>query len=263
MIFVFLCVFGLTLIRLSHGIDCLIYSGYEDSYRICRIFENATISDSYSSIWMPTTDLDICDWDSSQIYLECDYVLDFDSSVTDKRLITLDLEFDGGLLHLDPATDYPWPRFLQYIDLSGSNNLEGTWHNFSSLPDYVYYFDVSEMTNLIGNLNISSLPRDMEYLDYHDTNLYVSYSDLSGIPPNLSEWRAYETNTYSGDNTFDWENLPRQLTLLNINTIGLRGTINLTNIPNNLCVINGDDNDFDALILPSPESGYFQDTLGM
>ena len=115
---------------LCEAISCSIYASNEDSYRICRIFVDANITETYSSIWMndshaDTNNVDICEWDQSQNYIECDYVFHFDSSVTDRRLIKLDLSFSAGELHLDPADDYPWPRFLQYIDLYGSDTLHG------------------------------------------------------------------------------------------------------------------------------------------
>ena len=253
---------------LSFSIDCSIYIDNEDSFRICRIFQNATISSTYSSIWMAnnhdeTNKIDICDWDSSQTYIKCDYVFNFDTSVTDKRLISIDLSFDGGILHLDPPTNYPWPRFLQYIDLSGSSNLEGTWHNFSSLPNIVYHLDLSDMSNLIGHLDFSSLPRELDTLIYDYTKLYPYYNDLSQLPPNLTYWSAQSSVTFSSDNTFDWDNLPKDLAYLDINDIGLTGTVNLTNLPNSLYYVDGGYNDFDSIVMPIAESRNVHDSLGM
>ena len=253
---------------MSEAVNCSIYASNEDSYRICRIFVDANITSTHSSIWMNdshsgTEKIDICEWDSSQIHIECAYVFQFDSSVTDRRLVKLDLSFSDGELHLDPAEDYPWPRFLQYIDLQGSDTLHGVWQNFSNLPNVLNYFRVSDMAELVGNLDFSTLPWSLQYLYYDDTNLYARYNDLSGLPPNLTIWDASGSGLHLGEKTFDWENLPNDLEYIKIEEMDLVGTVNLTNLPPRLYYIDGDYNNFDNIILPSIESGIVHSSLGM
>ena len=250
------------------AVNCSIYASNEDSYRICRIFVDATVIDTRSSIWMNdshagTEKIDICEWDSSQKYIECDFVYHFDSGVTDKRLVKLDLSFSDGELHLDPAEDFPWPRFLQYIDLQDSDTIYGLWQNFSSLPTVLNYFRVSDMAELVGNLDFSILPRTLQYLYYDDTSLYAYYNDLSGLPQNLTIWDATRSNLYLGDKTLDWEHLPNDLEYMKIEDLGLIGTVNLTNLPPRLYYIEADLNNFDEIVLPSVESGIVHPSLGM
>ena len=64
---------------MCEAVNCSIYASNEDSYRICRIFVDANITQTQSSIWMnenhgDTEKVDICEWDSSEMYIECDQV---------------------------------------------------------------------------------------------------------------------------------------------------------------------------------------------
>ena len=81
--------------------ECGNYSDYEDTYRICQIFKDATIFSAYSSFWM--SDLDICNWGASISYLECEYI----EAINETRLVKMDMWFNDGDIHLEPASEYP------------------------------------------------------------------------------------------------------------------------------------------------------------
>ena len=230
--------------------DCSIYASNDDTYRICKIFANATIGSTYQDSWMRTDEVNICNWGLSTSYIECGTVSD--TSIEEPRLIKIDVEFDSGSLNLNPPDQYPWPEFIEYINLANSYYVDGFWSNFSNLPDTVYYLNFGNMYNLGGVIQWDTLPRELEYFYLYFTDLHADYSNLTQMPQTLYGFSAY--NTESTSDTFDWLHLPRDLGWIDIDEVKFSGVINFTSLPDDLTFIDVGYCDFDYLDVGDPDS---------
>ena len=165
------------------------------------------------------------------------------------------MEFVSGTINLNPASEYPWPDFMEYISLENSYYVNGYWGGYSNLPDTVYYLNVASMYNLAGLIQWDTLPRNLEKFYLSDTDLHGDYTNLTGMPDSLEYYVAYHSQTLPTATTFDWKNLPSNLKYLDVDEVPFSGTVDLTSLPNDLYYIdigycgfdhininNGDDN---------------------
>ena len=230
--------------------NCSNYQSHEDTYRLCKIFGNATIESTYSSFWMKN-DSSPCNWGANTNYLECKHI----SSINETRIIKLDVEFDYGNINLSPASNYPWPEYMEYIDLSGTNTdrsyVQGIWSDYSNLPQTVYHLGLAYCSFIDGTLNFSSLPQNLDTLITEASRIDVYFNDTSLIPRNLTTLNAYSISNTIEEHLFDWQHLPETLEYLRV-AMHLIGPMNLTKLPDSLYWLRMNDNSFDSLILPNP-----------
>ena len=241
-----------TIVEAIYCLNCNSFIENEDTYRICQIFQDATISSTYSSFWMmeTTTNASICEWGASTSYIECRNITI--NGINETRLVKLNVQFSSGIAHFEPADEYPWPRYMEYIRLPFSS-LQATWTNFSNLPDSVYSLVLSFIYDLNGTDIIwTTLPRSLEDFYIYNTKLSANYSNLTGMQQRLTNLKSLAvSSTKSTGNTFDFEHLPSTLVYLAIERVdNLSGIVNLTSLPPNLTSITAGYNNFNEIILP-------------
>ena len=129
----------------------------EDTYRICKIFEDSVTYSTNNWFLNETISSNICNWTDKPTQVECDYI----RSIGETRLIGLSVSFYSGSANFSNA----WPEYMEWIDISGTIFLTSNWYNFSSLPNSVYSITLSGsgISGYLDSSNINTLPRSLEH----------------------------------------------------------------------------------------------------
>ena len=153
-----------------------------DTYRLQQIFSNATIANQFSSFWLKNNS-NPCSWGADSNYIGCEFI----SSINETRIRNLSVYFTDGIANFSPAKDNPWPDYIEYIDLTGSDgNLQGTWGDFSNLPSTTTYFACESCSTLYGTMNWTTLPSSLKTLSIYHTSISAYYDDTSVLPRNFN-----------------------------------------------------------------------------
>ena len=230
--------------------NCKDFTNDTDTYRICEIFKDANMTHPSLQQWW-FNGSNVCNWpnDNSIPIITCNS----DNRVTDIYTNHTGMDvFSNGILHFSPADSYPWPDQLTRLDLQNiGGNVFANWSDFSNLPNSLTYLNLNDMYNLHGTLDISTLPNSLSKLELNYCyQLYINFSDLTSLPIGMMSFNARNTNALP-PYTFDWDNLPPLLLGLNVRYCGLKGTMNLTNLPTSISTIYANNNQFDNLLLPN------------